>query len=69
MQTVGLSSQVPVLLPVRQLSSDWVATLLLDHLSYELCRRHIDDVEWAESGAPDGPIETLLQTLVCKSAN
>lgn len=60
MQTVGLSSQLPVLLPVQQLGPDRVATLLLDHLSDELRSRHIDQVEWAKPGAPDGPVQTLL---------
>lgn len=63
MQTVGLSSQVAVLLPVRQLGSDRVAAFLLDYLSYELWSRHVDDVERAEPGAPDGPVQTLLYTL------
>lgn len=63
MQTVGLSSQVPVVLPVRQLGSDRVAALLVDHLSYELRGRHVDQVERTEPGAPDGPVQTLLDTL------
>ena len=60
MQAVRLAPQVPVLLPVRQLNSDWVAAFLLDHLSYELWRRHVDDIIRSEPGAPDGPIQTLL---------
>lgn len=63
MQTVGVSSHVPVLLPVRHHCSDRVSALLSDYLSDELRRRHIDDVHRAELGAPDGPIDTLLQTL------
>lgn len=63
MQTVGLSSHVPVLLPVRQLRSDRVVAFLLDYLSYELWRRHIDDVERTEPGAPDGPVKITLYTL------
>lgn len=63
MQTICLSSQVPVLLPVSQLGSDWVAALLMDHLSDELRRRHINDVERTELGAPDGPIKILLYAL------
>lgn len=63
MQTVGLSSQVPVLLPVRQLGSDWVAALLLDHLGYELRTRQVDNVKRTEPGAPDGPVKTLLYIL------
>lgn len=63
MQTVGLSSQVPVLLPVRQLGPERVSALLLNHLSDELRSRHIDDVERAEPGAPDGPVNVLLYIL------
>ncbi len=69
MQTVGLSSQVPVLFPVRQLGSGRVAALLLDHLSYELWSRHIDDVERAKPGTPDGPVKTPLYTLETKPQN
>lgn len=60
MQTVGPSSQVQVLLPVRQLSSDRVAPLLMDHLSDQLWSRHINDVVRAEPGAPDGPVKIPL---------
>lgn len=63
MQTVGLSSHVPVLLPVRQLRSDRIVAFLLDYLSYELRRRHIDDVVRTEPGAPDGPVQIPLYTL------
>lgn len=63
MQTVGLSSQVQVLLPVRQLGSERVTALLLDHLSYKLRSCHIDNVKRAERGAPDGPVKILLYAL------
>lgn len=63
MQTVGPPSQVPVLLPVGQQGSDRVAALLPDHLRDELRTRHVNDVERAEPGAPDGPVKTLLNSL------
>lgn len=63
MQTVGLSPEVPVLLPVQQLGPDRVATLLLDHLGDELWTRHIDEVERSQLGAPDWPVQTLLNPL------
>lgn len=63
MQPVRLSSQVSVLLPVRQLSSDRVAAFLLDDLSDEVWSRHIDYVKRPKPGAPDGSIQTLLNAL------
>lgn len=63
MQAVRLSPHVPVLLPVRQLDPDRVVALLLDQLRDELRRRHVDDVERTEPGAPDGPVEILLNPL------
>ena len=62
-QTVGLSPQVPVAPPVGQLDPDRVAAFLVDHLSHELRRRHVDQVERTEPGAPDGPVQTLLDAL------
>lgn len=63
MQTVGLSPQVPVLLPVRQLGPDRVAALLMDDLGDELRRRHVDYVERTEPGAPDGPVDVSVDAL------
>ena len=70
MHPVGQSSQIQVLLPVGQIGSARVAALLLDHLSYELRSRHVDDVERAEPGAPDGPVQPplyILEDLDCIS--
>lgn len=62
-QTVGLASEVPVLLPVRKLDPDRVAALLVDDLGNELRGRHVDHVKRAEPGAPDGPVNVSLDTL------
>lgn len=63
MQTIGMASEVPVLLPVRQLNPDWVATFLVDDLGDELWRCYVDHIEGAEPGAPDGPINISLNAL------
>lgn len=62
-QTIGLASEVPVLLPVRQLGPDRVAALLVDDLGDELWGRHVDHVKGAEPGAPDRPVNVSLDAL------
>lgn len=63
MQTIGMASEFPVLLPVGQFNPDWVATFLVDDLGDELRGRHIDHIIGPEPGAPDGPINVSLNTL------
>lgn len=63
MQTIGMASEVPILLPVRQLNPDWVATFLVDNLGDELRGRYVDHIKGAEPGAPDGPINVSLNAL------
>lgn len=59
MQTISLPPQVPILLPVRQLNSNWVASLLVDHLSNELWRCYTDEVIRAQLPAPHGAVDIL----------
>lgn len=42
MQTQGLTSHFPVVSPVLHFKSDWVATLLLEHLSNKRWACHVD---------------------------
>lgn len=63
MQTIGLASEISVLLPVRQLSPDREAALLVDDLGDEFRGRHVDNVKGAEPGAPDGSVNVSLDAL------
>ena len=63
METIGLTSQIPVFLPVGEFCPDWITALLLDHLCYQLRRRHVYYVERSKLRAPDWSIQTFVFNL------
>lgn len=63
MQPISLPPQIPVILPVRQESSKWVTSLLLDDARDELWSCNADEVIRTQLPAPHGPIDLLNFTL------